>query len=518
LKFKTILLSNYKIFLLSILTLSLPFIEFYISNINKLNTYDLFELAKLFLIILSIIFISNIIFSIFGKKSFGKNLFYLSICFYVVFFHYNLKHILPFGIRSSEIALLIILILLAGLHFALKSKRFEKIISIYFVFLLIFNLFVAFKTEISLKKNVEDNFITDISVDYERLNKNNQSNVYLIILDEAASLEVFEENYNTKIKNEYLNIVENKGYIYIKDSVSSYNQTELTFTSYFNINYFLTEESSTYSDTKNFYPQVLRYNYENLPLIKILKENKYDFYLFGNARNNCSIKKEICYTKNLTKKDYIDREILEIFFLRSPLLTIYNKIDEKIKRYLKIESYKENFDSNDAIKKFIHETNGKIPQKSFFLLHNYYPHAPFVYNSDCKKKKGGKIVTEKNAHQAEKGLGYYENYRCALKKTREIIDYLNIYDPNAVVIIQADHGHYFNKERSILERMKIFNLVKSPEQCKELVNKQIDNVNAVRFLLKCGLDLNIKLLEKQSYWGPYLMKDKNWGKVKKLIN
>ena len=59
----------------------------------------------------------------------------------------------------------------------------------------------------------------------------------------------------------------------------------------------------------------------------------------------------------------------------------------------------------------------------------------------------------KNTNQAEKSYGYYENYLCALK-TLEIINYIDKHDPDAVVVIQADHGHYLKKIKILKKKWK----------------------------------------------------------------
>ena len=505
-----------KYILVSILAFSIPFVEFYNSNINRLNFYDVVELFKLFLFIFLIIIILNLCISKIFKKDFDKILFFISICFYFLFFHSSLKEKLPFGTFNSEVAFFLIIIMLLIIYFLIKVTRINYLISTYLIIIFVFNIFFILKTELTLEKGTNETSLDSLSSKFDKLNIVDQNNVYLIILDAATSLDIFENIYDVDIKKEFVNKVNARGYKYVENSIASYNQTELTFASLFHLDYFITDQSPRYSETKNFYPQTLRYNYENLLLIKILQKNNYNFYLFGNSRNKCTIKIETCFNKESINSGFIDIEILKVFFLRTPFIPIFNKVRERIKRALKIETHKENFISNDAIGKFIKITNKKIPRKNFFLIHNYYPHAPFIYDPNCNEKKDDEIITEKNAHRSNKSLGYYENYLCSLKKTLKIIDYLNDNDPNAVVIIQADHGQYFSEERNIFEKMQIFNLVKSPKECESLVDNEIDNVNATRFLLRCGLDIDISLLKKQSYWGAYSTRDENWGKLNKL--
>lgn len=515
-KYKNRLLDQIEIYIIPICIILLSFIKFYVANIKRLDVYGVAELSKIFTIIIIVILLLTFIFSKLNKLKFNENLFFLSLCFYSLFFHFDLKNILPLGNNSSEISLLIIVINFFIIWYFLKFKKFKRVISIYFIFLFLLNVSIILKEKVFSYKDINDISSIESKNSYKKLNDNIQENMYLIILDEATSLELFENNYDTKVKNKYLNIVEKKNYTYIKNSFSSYNTTEITFASFFHLDYFVTDKSPKIKDTLNLYPQMLRYNYNYLPLIQILKENNYNFYLIGNTRNSCTIKKETCLNEKQLKQNFINYEIVEIFLMKSPLVAIYNKVSERFRRILKIKSFNENYKNNDAISKFISFTNGSIPEKSFFLIHNFYPHAPYIYDQNCNEKKAGQVITSKNTNQAEKSYGYYENYLCALKKTLEIINYIDKHDPDAVVIIQADHGHYFNNNKNIREKMEIFNLVKEPNQCKTLLNEEIDNVNAARLLLRCGLNIDIKILNKESYWTPYSTRDKNWGRINRL--
>ena len=80
----------------------------------------------------------------------------------------------------------------------------------------------------------------------------------------------------------------------------------------------------------------------------------------------CAIKKETCLNKKQLKQNFINYEIAKIFLMKSPLVAIYNKVSERFRRILKIESFNENYKNNDAISKFISFTNGSIPEKVFF--------------------------------------------------------------------------------------------------------------------------------------------------------
>ena len=92
-KYKNRLLNQIEIYILPICIILLSFIKFYVANIKRLDIYGVAELSKIFTIIIIAILLLTFIFSKLNKLKFNENLFFLSLCFYSLFFHYNLKNI-----------------------------------------------------------------------------------------------------------------------------------------------------------------------------------------------------------------------------------------------------------------------------------------------------------------------------------------------------------------------------------------------------------------------------------------
>lgn len=497
-----------------------PFLIFLNQNINKFNLNKFLIFSQIILFFLFCFLILSLIFFYLLKKktSFSKIFLILLIINFFSFFHHDLKMIIPAGNFSSELALILIILLSFLFVFKINKKSIFNHILFFITFLNFFYYFsmIIIKTPSVLFSEI----IKDINLTYEVQDVENNRNIYLIINDEATSLELFEKYYNIEIKNKFLDEFKKYNYEYVSNSKSSYNQTELTFTSMFYLDYFLDEKSKRYKNTKNFYPQNLRIGYDEMPLIKLLNSINYKFYFIGNTRGNCkTFVKRNCLVKeesfsNLLKQH---KSILEVLVLRSPYIPIYAKINEKIKRSLKIPLYSNNYNENDAIEKFINNVDtSNYPKNSFFLIHNLYPHAPYVYNEDCSQKKIKKeIITTNNTNKVDVSKGYFQNYICSLKKTLQFIKYLEKYDKDAIVIFQGDHGKYFEKGNK-LEKMKIFNLVKKNNSCSNRISNEIDNVNAIRYLIDCATNIKMNLIEKKSFWGPYLQTDKRWGKLLKI--
>ena len=65
-----------------------------------------------------------------------------------------------------------------------------------------------------------------------------------------------------------------------------------------------------------------------------------------------------------------------------------------------------------------------------FFIHHFSPHEPHIFNSDCSINRSKELEWQ----------GYKKSYECALKRVKELVSYINQNDPNAIVIIQSDHG------------------------------------------------------------------------------
>ena len=132
----------------------------------------------------------------------------------------------------------------------------------------------------------------------------------------------------------------------------------------------------------------------------------------------------------------------------------------------------------------------------FFLIHHLSPHEPYIYKSDCSYQE-----PQKNF-----GLypeGYRNAYKCVLKKVIKLVEFINKKDPNAILVVQGDHGGGFGKNDVEVQEdmLKTFTLLKiNNTQCKNLdLDGKLDMVNTVRLLLSCATNQKPNLLVKKSY-------------------
>ena len=130
----------------------------------------------------------------------------------------------------------------------------------------------------------------------------------------------------------------------------------------------------------------------------------------------------------------------------------------------------------------------------FYFIHNILPSDPFIFDEDCNKKNHVKDDGDMNIYLKN----YSKNYKCALKKIKEFIEFIDLHDPDAIVVFQADHGEKITLNRNN-NKYKIFNLIKVPNLCKKYLTNEIDSVNAVRLSINCATGTKVKLLKRKIY-------------------
>ena len=219
---------------------------------------------------------------------------------------------------------------------------------------------------------------------------------------------------------------------------------------------------------------------------------------------------------------------MQHYLKKTPVIDFNNKVFFILKA--EHSGNKIRYLENDAIKKFIKLSSilKKNKKNYFIFIHSKIAHGAVrgaLYNEDCSMG----FVTEKMINESSTGFANRDgvfipkewlekSYSCMLKRVSEFMEFINIFDPNAMIIIQADHGifrknleYYFtnNQIKNILNGdnknfynilgSSIFTLVKVSKKCDHYLSNQIDNVNAIRLLLSCATDQKVKLLETKSF-------------------
>jgi len=362
-----------------------------------------------------------------------------------------------------------------------------------------------------LGKKPQKEYFSDKEVQF--INNNKNKNIYYLIVDGMTSLEEYKNLGGKTNTQDWLKRFEKFGYTYVSNSYSTFNDTATTLGSILNLDPITTEKSNISDDlyTELTFPVALHKNKFDLDvypkLIKNLKKINYNFVWFGNYKHNCNYNKYLCidYKKKSSKINLFNLNInfyvLKAFLINTPIEELYRIYYEKFfvektnineaKRILK-DNITARFISK--VKKF-----QKKDSLYFYFIHDLTLKEPiYSYNSNCESTGFRKKINYSKDLNISKYLARYE---CMIKKIDEFILFLDDHDPNAIVIIQSDHGFMdIYKNIKSLERYAIINLIKVSKKCTNMISKKIDNVNGVRLALSCATQTTPKLIKKQIHY------------------
>jgi hypothetical protein len=152
---------------------------------------------------------------------------------------------------------------------------------------------------------------------------------------------------------------------------------------------------------------------------------------------------------------------------------------------------------------------GNRVNKGIFFVHHFSPHAPYLFDRNCKKLPYNKNLSPKKYIPAL----YKDSYICVTKKILKLISKIKKFDDNAIVLFQGDHSN--SRDRNIIERFYIFNAILVPDNCRESINKEITNINTFRLALYCSSN-EIPILYKNNSYIGFHGDEKKYGKLIKI--
>lgn len=537
LKLKSKILSEYYIYF-GYLIFSLPFLEFISANQRSVERVALNDfLLYFFLISILYFFIFYILDKVISSQEI-KTRFTLSVTifFWSLFFFENIQNFIfknwmsnMTSNMSAELSM-IFLILFSLMFSNLKFLRFSfNFIFIFFIvqhFVIYFSLLrVNFfeKKNIISEYNKNRNYFSENEINKILNNQKNNKNIYYYVIDGQTSLEEYK-NLGGKIDiKELKNFFKVNGYTYVPQTYSSFNDTATTFGSLLNLNLIVTDKKDINNDEyfQLLYPNNLtsfNFKIKGPPeLVKNLNNINYNFFWWGNYKYNCNFYNiELCLDSDeFKKKSFLDNKIniyvLRIFLANTPIeeiirLLLYHlktytgqPLDPKIDKQ-EVALYSLNKDKF-SIENFMNKIsiyNNKNP--NFYFIHTINNTFPFMYDFNCnfvpsffnKDKKINKDTFLKN---------YLSSYDCNLKSLKKFIKFLKNHDPEAIVIIQSDHGQKrFYDDINDLRKYEIFNLIKVNESCNKYISNQIDNINSARLSLSCATSSKVKLIKKKIFF------------------
>jgi len=477
-------------------------------NLKQLPNYDL--VLKIFvslLFILLVLFVLYYVVSIVVSKLWNKeikNLFIL-FCFgfYLLFFYLPIRSYLD-SYKWYVSLIILLAIWLATVYAAYKFDRVFKRLILIFAILMLTQSIIPTVGYIYNRYLHERPVDQQMAVQFEKSENLSSSNhnIYYIIVDGMMSVEEAKQAgiLDKRPVNSVISKIEDLGLRYIEKSLSSYNITYLTLYSIFALDHFATEDTERYASRWSYFPYgVYGKDATQLPLLSYLEQANSSLYWGGNDWADCkdNLPNWTCIQNDEFRKTLTG---LPKFYHTTPIGTMIR---------LKGDFYR------NAMERFLDQVEGTgLPKKPFFaLIHHMSPHAPYMFTETCE---------ELPANQIDARKGYRDNYHCALKMIDKFMKKINILDPGAIVVFQADHGmnesgvfesKQVDEPEIVIARGRIFNAIKAPNSCFEKYGEPKTTVNTMRFVLNCAYGFEFPFRKDSHYQGFYEDRPDQFGKV-----
>ena len=516
--------------LVSFLFLIKP-LEFIATNILDVNflTHLLTPIYFSLILLLITLFLTYLLNLFFNEKRILFLLTFIGFFFYFQFYWLQITYFFEYILGGQAlifyktISLLIILsvsVFLACLCLKKKFFRFPLVIS----FLVVCSQLILISSDFRVYlKSDSENLSLDTSTLQEEQKKTSMSNngesitsknnAYYIVIDSLASLNFIEkqEELNSEPYKDFIRKITGDGYFHLSQSNSSYSFTHLTFTSIFNLDYFDIEW--THKNRFKFYPNFLYKKGDPPKLVKELDGINYDFYLSGNGQwANCK-KSKIIHAKCLNKPS--ENKFFSMIMNDGFVTFIRNSLFIPLEGILVSRFNIRYFQPFDGIENFLGSNNSILNpnSSSFYLIHNLSPHTPYL-DSSCKFNSLANLSEDKKNFFSL--IPYYHSVKCVLNDLTKLLDIINEQDPDAIVVIQGDHGTTFTisqnewsnnslliEKSELQQRFSIFNAIKVPRHCDQPKSLKLGNVETIQIVMACLKNEKAKEPKNLSYVGSW---------------
>lgn len=358
----------------------------------------------------------------------------------------------------SIIYLLFFLILVAIFFIVRKYTDFLMITRLLNVFSLIFFISgVGLMIPKIITNYNQTLVISKASYSSQEITSNDKPNIYYFIFDTMLNLSIAEDyfdvdtgTFEADMEKEGFYFVDNTGYEGLHLTISSmaslfnpdaYDKELKSFLDEYSligyksdIDYIATQTEFYSKKASQFYEL-----YQNPQFFDIMKKAGYKIVGIGAASMQpTSPLYDIYYSHDVTKN--FDNNMFMVFCAATPIDRISNLLfkrnaiippvfgdtnDKNLKRI-----YGPYIDQRDYFKNDVMDITS-IPGSKLSICHILMPHYPFVYDAD------GTVSINAQSFSITR---YKEQYEYTLKYIKELMTELLQKDPNAIIVIQGDHG------------------------------------------------------------------------------
>lgn len=324
--------------------------------------------------------------------------------------------------------------------------------------------------------------------------------VYYIILDTYGQGDTLKECWNYD-NSSFINFLKDKGFYVAEHSHSNYDRTIFSVSSVLNMQYLDDTRPPGYklkSDEKSVYIRLT----QNNAVGHLFRQAGYQLINLSSGGACCGTDYMPNYDRNYRKP--FGGELHQVLLSFTPLFC-----SEEYFPLLRDSLADVRLAPGEFLKKVV-----QLPGPKFVLVHSCLPHPPYIFDESGKRKK---LDLAQNWSMGTDPLPYLSQLKMSETEAEKwITTILDGSDTRPVIIIQADHGPWFNfpdKTKYYNERMRILNAYYLPGTNNRGLYDSITPVNSFRLVFNNYFNAKIPLLPDRSFCPPDDDLDYCWDDV-----
>lgn len=329
--------------------------------------------------------------------------------------------------------------------------------------------------------------------------------IYYIILDGLGRPDILQEIYNYD-SSAFQSFLEEHGFFLASKATANYPQTILSLAAALTMQYM--DQLSAVSLKRDRKRHFARLHLKNNVVINTLRALGYIFIYFSSGYSGTdAFRPDIKMSAGLLLSEFhnllISSSAIPALLARLPNSMAADFQFNKHRRRLLY------------ILRYLHQTPAAGPK--FVLAHIMAPHPPFVFDAagnPIKLRPGfsfndGSHYTKRRL-RAEYVQGYAGQVAFILKELELTVRRILEKSPDAVIIIQGDHGPgsqlIWNNEKktNLRERFSIFSAYRVPPGLKAKLYTTITPVNTFRLIFNHFFATGLPLLKDENYFSRWV--------------
>jgi hypothetical protein len=330
-----------------------------------------------------------------------------------------------------------------------------------------------------------------------KLKKSSSPDIYVIVLDGYARQDVLQSVYKHD-NSDFINWLETQGFYVANDSHSNYIQTPYTMSSFWNLDYLETWNSS------DEYAKYLFEPIQNNRVFRLLDDIGYTTVSLEGVAYFTEIKKSDVYLSNFLPLNNFETLVLTDSPLE-PLSNIFNV-------GIPLNTYKTHRERMLYQLDTLKEIPVSIPGPKIVYAHILAPHPPFVFfeNGESSEPQRPFTLAEGAVFQdseEEYRNGYHEQVKFINREIMQVVDaILTKSETRPIILIMSDHGpaSMFNWDSEapgcLWERMSnLYAILLPGHENDGSLYSSISPVNTFRIIFNTYFGTDLPVLEDRSY-------------------